>query len=61
MIECIVNMLVKKYNIQRDVAFLFYMDVMEHHRLDHLITSINKFDCFEALRTYLIGGKLNEL
>lgn len=57
MIECIVNMLVKKYNIQRDVAFLFYIDVMEHHKLDHLITSINKFDCFEALKTYLIGGK----
>ena len=57
MIECVVNMLVKKYNIQRDVAFIFYMDAMNEHKLDHLITSIDKFDCFEALKTYLLGGK----
>jgi hypothetical protein len=57
MIECIVDMLVKKYNIQRDVAFIFYMDVMNKYKLEHLITSIDKFDCFEALRTYLLGGK----
>lgn len=57
MIECIVNMLVKKYNINRDVAFIFYMDVMNRHKLEHLITSIDKFDCFEALKTYLLGGK----
>lgn len=61
MIECVVNMLVKKYNIQRDVAFIFYMDAMNSHKLEHLITSIDKFDCFEALKTYLLGGTKNEL
>ena len=61
MIECIVNMLVKKFGLKRDVAFIFYMEVLDRHKLEHLIVSIDKFDCFETLKSYLLGGKENEL
>lgn len=56
MIECIINMLVKKYDIKRDVAFIFYMEVLDRHMLEHLITHIDKFKTFEELKTFYLGG-----
>lgn len=61
MIDCIVNLLCNKYRIKRDEAFMFYMQVVDKHKLDNLIMSIDKFDCYEALKSYLLGGKENEL
>lgn len=61
MIAYIVNLLCDKYNIKRDEAFMFYMQVVNKHKQDHLIINIDKFDCYEALKFYLLGGKENEL
>lgn len=56
MIGCIINMLVKKYDIKRDVAFIFYMEVLDRHKLEHLISHIDKFKTFEELKNYYLGG-----
>ena len=56
MIECIVNMLVKKFGLKRDVAFIFYIEVLDRHKIEHLILHIDKFDTFEELKNYYLGG-----
>lgn len=56
MIECIVNMLVNKFAVKRDVAFIFYMEVLDRHKLEHLISHIDKFNSFEELKKYYLGG-----
>ena len=56
MIECIVNFLVDKFGIKRDVAFLFYFEVMNRHRLEHLIQHLQEFKSFEELKKYYLGG-----
>lgn len=56
MIEYIVNLLVKKFNVKRDVAFIFYMEILDRHKLEHLINNIDKFKDFESLKTFYLGG-----
>lgn len=56
MIECIVNYLVDKFDVKRDVAFIFYMEVLDRHKLEHLISHIDKFKTFEELKLFYLGG-----
>lgn len=56
MIECIVNMLVNKFGLKRDVAFIFYMEVLDRHKIEHLICNIDKFKTFDELKKFYLGG-----
>jgi hypothetical protein len=57
MIECIVNYLVNKFDVKRDVAFIFYMEVLDRHKIEHLIQHLNDFKTFEELKEHYLGGK----
>jgi hypothetical protein len=57
MIECIVNYLVNKFDVKRDVAFVFYIEVLDRHKIEHLISHIEQFKTFEELKKYYLGGK----
>ena len=37
MIECIVNYLCDNFAVKRDVAFIFYIEVLDRYKLEHLI------------------------
>ena len=57
MVECIVNTLVKKFNITRDVAYLFYYELNNRRKLEHLISNVDKFKDFNELKFFYLGGK----
>ena len=61
MLDCIVNYLVDKFAVKRDVAFIFYMEVLDRHMINDLICNMHKFETFEDLKTYYLGGNKNEL
>ena len=61
MVECIVKILVKKYNIPRDTAALFFYDVYTRKKIGDLLTNMDKFKTFEELKNYYLGGIENEL
>lgn len=57
MVEYIINVLVKKYGIKRDVAFLFYYELYNRRKLEHLISHIDDFSSFEELKNFYLGGE----
>lgn len=59
MLECIVNYLCDKFAVKRDVAFIFYMEVLDRYKLEHLISHIEQFKTFDELKKYYLGGKQN--
>ena len=61
MIECIVNYLCDKFGIKRDVAFIFYIQVLDNHQLNDLIVNMHKYETFEELKKHYLGGNLDEL
>lgn len=56
MVEYIVNYLVNKFNVKRDVAFLFYLELSNRRKLEHFITHFNDFKTFEEMKKYYLGG-----
>jgi hypothetical protein len=56
MLECIVNYLINKFDVKRDVAFIFYMEVLNRHKLEHLISHIGQFKNFDELKKFYLGG-----
>jgi hypothetical protein len=56
MVECIVNALVKKFDIKRDVAALFFYDVYNRRKVEHLIQNLEKFNTFDEMKKYYLGG-----
>jgi hypothetical protein len=61
MIECVINYLVSKYDVKRDVAFIFYMEILDRHKINDLIVNMHKFNSFEELKNHYLGGNKNEL
>ena len=61
MIECIVNYLCDNFAVKRDVAFIFYIEVLEKHKINDLIQNMHKFKSFEDLKKHYLGGNNNEL
>lgn len=61
MFEYIVKKLVDKYKVSREEAVAFYYDIAIRYKLESLIVKIEQFDCYEALKTYYLGGTQNEL
>ena len=61
MVECIVKILMKKFNIPRDVAALFFYDVYTRKKVGHLLENMDNFKTFEELKNYYLGGTENEL
>ena len=56
MLECVVNYLINKFDVKRDVAFIFYMEVLNRHKLEHLISHIGQFKTFDELKKFYLGG-----
>ena len=56
MVEYIVNALVKKFGIKRDEAALFFYDVYIRKKAEHLINNLEKFNTFEEMKKYYLGG-----
>lgn len=56
MIECIVNYLVDKFGVKRDVAFIFYMEVLDRHKINDLIINMHNFKSFDELKKHYLGG-----
>lgn len=61
MIDCIVNYLCDKFAVKRDVAFIFYMQILDRHMINDLILNMHKFESFEELKKHYLGGNINEL
>lgn len=61
MIECIVNYLCDKFDVKRDVAFIFYMELLERNKLNDFIQNMHRFKSFEELKIHYLGGTTNEL
>lgn len=56
MIECIVNYLVDKFAVKRDVAFIFYLNVLDKGKINDLIVNMQNFKTFEEMKKYYLGG-----
>lgn len=57
MVECIVNILQDKFNIEVDEALIFYFDLCNRRKLEHLISHIEKFKNFEEMKLFYLGGE----
>ena len=57
MVECIVNLLKKKFNIKIDEAILFYHELVNRRKIEHFINHIDDFTSFEELKNFYLGGK----
>ena len=60
MIEYIVNVLVNKFDIGNDVAFIFYTELLNRRKIEHFILHFNEFKNFEQMKNYYLGGTENE-
>lgn len=56
MIECIVNMLTRKFKIKIDEAILFYYELCNRRKIEHFINHIEKFKTFDELKKFYLGG-----
>lgn len=56
MVEYIVKVLVNKFNIKPDIAFIFYSELLDRHKIEHFILHFNDFKTFEEMKKYYIGG-----
>lgn len=56
MIECVVNMLKKKFKIKIDEAILFYYELCNRRKIEHFINHFDKFNTFEELKNFYLGG-----
>lgn len=56
MINYIVNKLVSKYRIDKQEALLFYYELAKRRKLEHLVQNIDKYPCYEALKSFYYGG-----
>ena len=56
MVECIVNTLLKKFNINRDVAALFFYEIYNRRKVEHFIEHLEKFNSFEEMKKFYLGG-----
>lgn len=56
MIECIVNMLTRKFKIKKDEALIFYYDLCNRRKIEHFINHFNDFKTFDELKIYYLGG-----
>lgn len=56
MIECIVNMLTRKFKIKIDEAILFYYELCNRRKIEHFINHIEQFKTFDELKKFYLGG-----
>ena len=59
--QYIISKLVSKYNIKKDEAMIFYIDMLGRRKIEHLLQNIDKHSTFESLKQYYYGGKIYEL
>lgn len=57
MIECVVSILQKKFNLKIDEAIYFYYELYNRRKLEHFITHIEQFKTIEELRKFYLGGE----
>ena len=56
MIECIVNTLIKKFDVNRGDAIIFYYELKDRRKLEHFISHFEEFKTFKQLQNYYLGG-----
>lgn len=56
MIECIVNTLVKKFDVKRDVAYLFYCEIYNRRKIEDFLINCDRFKSFDELKKHYLGG-----
>lgn len=61
MVEYIVKVLTKKFNVDIDMAIYFYYELRNTNRLDHFIRHAEDFKAFEEIKECYLGGNKNEL
>jgi hypothetical protein len=55
MVECIVNVLVNKFGVKRDVAALFFYEIYNRRKVEHFLQNMNEFKTFEEMKKYYLG------
>lgn len=61
MIEYVVKVLTKKFNVGIDTAIYFYYELRNTNRLGDFIRHVEDFKDFEEIKEYYLGGTDNEL
>lgn len=59
--QYIISKLVSKYNIKKDEAMIFYIDMLGRRKIEFLLQHIDEYPTFESLKQYYYGGKIYEL
>lgn len=53
----IVKKLMHEYKISREEALAFFKDMENRRKLEQLLWHIDRFPCYEALKSFYYGGK----
>lgn len=61
MVRYTIEKLSEKFNITLDVSALFFYEVYKLKKVNELIENMDKFETFEELKEYYLGGNENEL
>lgn len=61
MVRYTIEKLIEKFNITPDVAALFFYEIYKRKKVETILESMEKFETFEELKEYYLGGEQNEL